>query len=156
MGGEGVIDLREAILGRQRPGLTVGVLSGLVVGVSLLLGALYQGIPAYGPEFFGILVPLALFGLIYDLGLGPRAEGANHWRNTVVYWTLAYPVVRVIYDLGLYLGAAARGSGEPLSTAFPHYAGPLPFLTWAVFQATFGSAYGIGFLILYGRLRKRN
>lgn len=145
----------RAAIGNRYTGTAIGVLSGLTAGSALVFGALYQKVPIYAPEFFGILVPLALFGLIYDLRFRHLSGEPGRWRDTVTYWTLAYPIVRILYDLGLYFSTAARGSAGSLPESFSYYAGPIEMFTWLVFQAMFGTAYGIGFLALHRRLSKR-
>lgn len=130
-------------------GTVTGILCGLALGGVLSLGAFSSGSPQEVGRFFGATVPFAAAGLLLDLLL---ARYPDRWRSSrpgqlwgsqavrmVFYWVAAYPVAMLIYFL--MLGVASRYISDAAS-----------FLGFLAYQAFWGSAFGVGFLMLYGRV----
>jgi hypothetical protein len=138
-------------------GTLIGLLSGALVGGLL---ALSLGPNPSGPALFRsiILAPLlGLFGLLFD---ALQAARPDLWRprypgrlwlsrpfKIVLFWTICYPLARVAQDA---LTAALIADPAGLAgTGLSHLAGPPALLLFLIFQSPFGTAFGIGFAILY-------
>ena len=137
-------------------GALIGLLAGALVGALL---ALNLGSSASTAATFraAVLAPLlGSFGLLLDLLLvwrpawwQPRYPGRLVWSRPfklVLYWTAVYPLVRLLQDL---LATTLLGGGTSTGLDLPHLRGVQPLLAFLLFQALFGTAFGIGFAILY-------
>ena len=144
-----------------------GALSGLLAG---LFVAVLFGLQLLGrPDAFSLaraIVPLALmpgFGLLYDV---LRARYPELWRSsypdrlwmswlfkTALYWTAAFPLVRLAQDLATAWEVASRAPAAPASDLFPYLATAGGIVGFLLFQAVYGTAFGIVFTFLYRRLR---
>ena len=145
------------------PGALVGLLAGGFVALILGAAALSR------PESFSaarVLGPLALlmfFGLLYDV---LRARNPALWRSedvdrlwqswlfkTTVYWTVVFPVLRLLQDLATFWEVRRSMPDAGVADLFPYLSSAGGLLGFVVFQALFGTAFGIVFTFLYRRFR---
>ena len=144
-----------------------GALSGLLAG---LFVALLFGLQLLGrPDTFSLAratVPPALmpcFGLLYDV---LRARYPELWRSvypdrlwmswlfkTALYWTAAFPLVRLAQDLATAWEVALRVPEGTSADLFPYLSSAGGVVGFLLFQAVYGTAFGIVFTFLYRRLR---
>lgn len=136
----------------QHTGGLVGLLSSTLVGILLVLG----GQPvAFAGEYLVIWlalgIPLVAGGYLYDhLGEQGRLRKA-YLFHAMVFWMIAFPLCRLFQDLAV--GVVVRLVTGPAVGVFPYYlSSPADILGFVVYQSIVGSAYGMGFLMLHGRL----
>ena len=122
------------------PGMAIGFAAGLLVGA---LAAV-----ASAPTSFvivaalGLSIPLAIFGIIYDVLLDAGKLNFGYAAPTALYGVLTFPIARLLQELLL---TAIFGQGITLQQE----SGVLSFLAY---QAILGFGYGIGFLMIHGQI----
>jgi hypothetical protein len=122
------------------PGMVTGLVTGLIVGA---LAAAGGAPPAYVVvAALGLGIPLALFGLVYDVLLDSGRLRFGGVAPAALYGVLIFPVARLLQELLLTL---IFGQGITLQQE----SGVLPFLA---FQAVMGFGYGVGFLMIHGQI----
>jgi hypothetical protein len=138
------------VLELSMPGVAIGVLSGVIVGV-LLAGV---GEPFHVALFAAVMlgVPLAIAGAGYELLLAKGRIPLGMLTPVALYWAVAFTLCRVFQTalLDLYAGS---------EVAVPH--GWLDFLAY---QALVSVGFGIGYWWLHEnfaplwwlRIRERN
>ena len=117
------------------------------------------GAGAQGPAGWRALLLAPLlggFGLLFDVLRAARPDvwRASHpgrlWMSRpfkiVLYWTACYPLVRLAQDVGTL--ALARSDGA-LPESLAHLSSGSGLVLFLLFQTVFGTAYGIGFAVLY-------
>jgi hypothetical protein len=122
------------------PGMTIGFVAGLIVGA---LAAV-----ASAPTNFiiiaalGLGIPLAIFGMIYDVLLDAGKLNFGYAAPTALFGVLTFPIARLVQELVL---TAIFGQGITLQQE----SGVLSFLAY---QAIMGFGYGIGFLMIHNQI----
>ena len=140
-------------------GLLAGAFVAVVFGVQLLGRA--EGFSV--ARAFVPLVLLTAFGLLYDV---LRARYPELWRSahpdrlwmswlfkTALYWTVAFPLVRLVQDLGTAWEVAGRVPEGTPADLFPYLSSARGVVGFLLFQAVYGSAFGVVFTFLYRRVR---
>ena len=121
------------------PGAMTGLVTGMLVGA---LAAMSNAPAGYIiVSALGLGIPLALFGLLYDLLLNAGKLRFGGIAPVALYGVLTFPVARLVQELLLTL---IFGQGITLQTE----SGVLQFLA---FQAVMGFGYGFGFLMIHGQ-----
>lgn len=137
---------------RGMAGALTGLISAAFVGVLLVIAARSDQTGVDWLVFFGLALPLALFGLLYDrLVVG----GLLRWgRYTgILYWGLAFPAAKLIHLLmvqGRVLSSPPAGGSGGVAV-FPTVLDLFGFL---LYQGMFGLAYGAGFMMLYRQVAR--
>jgi hypothetical protein len=90
----------------------------------------------------GLGIPLAIFGIIYDVLLDAGKLNFGYAAPTALYGVLTFPIARLLQELLL---TAIFGQGITLQQE----SGVLSFLAY---QAIMGFGYGIGFLMIHGQI----
>jgi hypothetical protein len=90
----------------------------------------------------GLSIPLAIFGIIYDVLLDAGKLNFGYAAPTALYGVLTFPIARLLQELLL---TAIFGQGITLQQE----SGVLSFLAY---QAIMGFGYGIGFLMIHGQI----
>lgn len=122
------------------PGALTGLVTGLIVGALAAIGGAPAGfVVASG---LGLGVPLALFGVAYDLLLDAGKLRFGGVAPAALFGVVAFPISRLIQELVLI---AISGAGVTLQQE----EGVLQFL---VFQGLMGFGYGIGFLMIHSQI----
>lgn len=122
------------------PGALTGLVTGLIVGaLAAIGGAPTDFIVASG---LGLGVPLALFGVAYDLLLDAGKLRFGGVAPAALFGVIAFPISRLLQELVLTM---IFGYGVTLQQE----ANVLQFL---VFQALMGFGYGIGFLMIHSQI----
>ncbi len=122
------------------PGMTIGFVAGLIVGALAAVGGASTG--SIIVAALGLGIPLAIFGIIYDMLLDAGKLNFGYAAPSALYGVLTFPVARLIQELLL---TAIFGEGITLQQE----SGVLSFL---VYQAIMGFGYGIGFLMIHGQI----
>ncbi len=122
------------------PGMTIGFVAGLIVGALAAVGGAPTG--SIIVAALGLGIPLAIFGIIYDMLLDAGKLNFGYAAPSALYGVLTFPVARLIQELLL---TAIFGEGITLQQE----SGVLSFL---VYQAIMGFGYGIGFLMIHGQI----
>ena len=126
------------------PGMVTGFLTGLLVGGLAAVAGAPTGYIIVAA--LGLGIPLAIFGLIYDVLLDAGRIPFGRIAPTALYGIVAFPIARLIQELLL---TAIFGQGITLQ----HESGVLSFL---VFQGIMGFGYGIGFLMIHSQIIEVN
>ena len=122
------------------PGMVTGFVAGLLVGgLAAVAGAPTSFIIVAA---LGLGIPLAIFGVIYDALLDAGKLNFGYAAPTALYGVLTFPIARLLQELLL---TAIFGEGITLQQE----SGVLSFL---VYQAIMGFAYGIGFLMIHNQI----
>jgi hypothetical protein len=122
------------------PGALTGLVTGLIVGALAAIGGAPTGfVVASG---LGLGVPLALFGVAYDLLLDAGKLRFGGVAPAALFGVVAFPISRLMQELVLIL---ISGTGVTLQQE----AGVLQFLA---FQSVMGFGYGIGFLMIHSQI----
>jgi hypothetical protein len=122
------------------PGMVTGFLTGLLVaGLAAVAGVPTSYIIVAA---LGLGIPLAIFGLAYDVLLDTGRIPFGRIAPTALYGIVVFPIARLIQELLL---TASFGEGITLQQE----SGVLSFL---VFQGIMGFGYGIGFLIIHSQI----
>ena len=122
------------------PGMTVGFVAGAIVGA---LAAFVNAPTGYIiVAALGLGIPLAIFGIIYDLLLDAGKLNFGYAAPSALYGVLTFPVARLVQELLL---TAIFGQGITLQQE----ANVLQFL---VYQGIMGFGYGIGFLMIHNQI----
>ena len=122
------------------PGMVIGLVAGLIVGALAAVGDAPTGFIAVAA--FGLGIPLAIFGIIYDALLDAGKLNFGYAAPTALYGVLTFPIARLIQELLL---TAIFGQGITLQQE----SGVLSFL---VYQGIMGFGYGIGFLMIHNQI----
>ncbi|GAA2353728.1 hypothetical protein GCM10009854_34700 [Saccharopolyspora halophila] len=131
--------MEPAVSGRiLAPGVIIGAVSGLFAGVIMLVG----GAPASWAVTAGTLLalPLAAAGAGCSFLRWRGLLGGGHFAPLALYWVLAFPLVRLVQDVGTRL---------VLSDTLA-----LPQHLWAflAYQALISVGFAIGFVWVQERL----
>ena len=122
------------------PGMVTGFVAGLLVGgVAAVAGAPTGYIIVAA---LGLGIPLAIFGIIYDVLLDAGRMPFGRIAPAALYGILTFPIARLLQELLL---TTLYGQGITLQQE----AGVLSFL---VFQGIMGFGYGIGFLMIHSQI----
>jgi hypothetical protein len=122
------------------PGMAIGFVAGLIVGALAAIGGAPAGfVIAAG---FGLGIPLAIFGVIYDVLLDAGKLQFGYAAPTALYGVLTFPIARLAQELLL---TAIFGQGVTLQQE----ANVLQFL---IYQGIMGFGYGIGFLMIHNQI----
>ena len=122
------------------PGMVIGFVAGLLVGGLTAMANAPTGFIVVAA--FGLGIPLAIFGIIYDALLDAGKLSFGYAAPTALYGVLTFPVARLIQELLL---TAVFGQGITLQQE----SGVLSFLAY---QAIMGFGYGIGFLMIHSQI----
>jgi hypothetical protein len=122
------------------PGMVVGFVAGLIVGALAAVANAPTGFIIVAA--LGLGIPLAIFGIIYDLLLDAGKLRFGYAAPTALYGILTFPIARLVQELLL---TTIYGQGITLQQE----SGVLSFL---VYQAIMGFGYGIGFLMIHNQI----
>jgi hypothetical protein len=122
------------------PGMVIGLVAGLLVGGLAAVAGAPTGYIIVAA--FGLAIPLAIFGIIYDALLDAGKLRFGYAAPTALYGILTFPIARLLQELLL---TAIFGQGITLQQE----ANVLQFL---VFQGIMGFGYGIGFLMIHNQI----
>jgi hypothetical protein len=122
------------------PGMAIGFAAGLLVGALAAVASAPTGFVIAAA--LGLGIPLAIFGVIYDVLLDAGKLNFGYAAPTALYGVLTFPIARLLQELLL---TAIFGQGITLQQE----AGVLSFLAY---QAIMGFGYGIGFLMIHGQI----
>src|SRR5215210_4245456 len=122
------------------PGMVIGFVAGLLVGGLTAVANAPTGFIVVSA--FGLGIPLAIFGIIYDALLDAGKLSFGYAAPTALYGVLTFPVARLIQELLL---TAIFGQGITLQQESN-------VLTFLAYQAIMGFGYGIGFLMIHGQI----
>jgi hypothetical protein len=117
------------------PGAMIGLVSGTVAGGIAAIG----GLPASYvlATTLALGVPLALFGMGYDLLLAAGRIRLGGVAPAALYWLVAFPLARALHEI-LFDVVSGRPIGLPDAV--------VPFL---VYQAILSVGFAIGFIWLH-------
>jgi hypothetical protein len=122
------------------PGMVTGFVAGLIVGG---LAAVAGAPPGYiVVAAFGLGIPLAIFGIIYDALLDAGKLNFGYAAPSALYGVLTFPIARLIQELLL---TAIFGQGITLQQESN-------VLSFLAYQAIMGFGYGIGFLLIHNQI----
>ena len=144
---QGAASALWATLGwRQRaelalPGVLVGLLGGLIVGVFTVAGGLSSALAVFAGVTFAVL--LALAGAGYELLLARGRLPLSALTPVALYWAVAFPVVRVLHAWTLSLYA-----GEKVAV-------PYGWLSFIVYQVLLSVGFAIGYWWLHENFAPR-
>jgi hypothetical protein len=146
-------------------GALTGLLAGLFVAVVLGLAELGDPEAFSVARAFSLLPILAALGLLYDV---VRSRYPAFWQSrhpdhlwmswlfkTTLYWTVAFPLARLLQDLATYSEVSQRVPADGPADLFPYFGNSARLLGFLVAQAVFGTAFGVAFTFLYRRLRDK-
>ena len=122
------------------PGMAIGFAAGLLVGALAVVASAPTGFVIVAA--LGLGIPLAIFGIIYDVLLDAGKLNFGYAAPTALYGVLTFPIARLLQELLL---TAIFGQGITLQQE----AGVLSFLAY---QSIMGFGYGIGFLMIHGQI----
>jgi hypothetical protein len=122
------------------PGMAIGFAAGLLVGALAAVANAPTGFVIVAA--LGLSIPLAIFGIIYDVLLDAGKLNFGYAAPTALYGVLTFPIARLLQELLL---TAIFGQGITLQQE----SGVLSFLAY---QAIMGFGYGIGFLMIHGQI----
>ena len=122
------------------PGMVIGFVAGLIVGALAAVGGAPTGFIIIAG--LGLGIPLAIFGVIYDVLLDAGKLNFGYAAPTALYGVLTFPIARLVQELLL---TAVFGQGITLQQE----ANVLQFL---IYQGIMGFGYGIGFLMIHGQI----
>ena len=122
------------------PGMAIGFAAGLLVGALAVVASAPTGFVIVAA--LGLGIPLAIFGVIYDVLLDAGKLNFGYAAPTALYGVLTFPIARLLQELLL---TAIFGQGITLQQE----SGVLSFLAY---QAIMGFGYGIGFLMIHGQI----
>ena len=122
------------------PGMAIGFAAGLLVGALAVVASAPTGFVIVAA--LGLGIPLAIFGIIYDVLLDAGKLNFGYAAPTALYGVLTFPIARLLQELLL---TVIFGQGITLQQE----AGVLSFLAY---QAIMGFGYGIGFLMIHGQI----
>jgi hypothetical protein len=147
-------------------GALIGFLAGLFVALVLGLTMAARPDAVSYTRAVALLPILALFGLLYDV---LRARWPGVWRSvhpdriwmswlfkTTVYWTIVFPVARLLQDLAAAWVMRLQMPDQMVGGLFAHLVEVPALVGFLVAQAMFGTAFGILFTFLYRRLARRS
>jgi hypothetical protein len=120
--------------------MAIGFAAGLLVGALAVVASAPTGFVIVAA--LGLGIPLAIFGIIYDVLLDAGKLNFGYAAPTALYGVLTFPIARLLQELLL---TAIFGQGITLQQE----AGVLSFLAY---QAIMGFGYGIGFLMIHGQI----
>jgi hypothetical protein len=122
------------------PGMTIGFVAGLIVGALAAVADAPTGFIIVAA--LGLSIPLAIFGMIYDVLLDAGKLNFGYAAPTALFGVLTFPIARLVQELLL---TAIFGEGITLQQE----SGVLSFLAY---QAIMGFGYGIGFLMIHNQI----
>src|ERR671914_874545 len=122
------------------PGMVIGFVAGLIVGALAAVADAPTGFIIVSA--LGLGIPLAIFGIIYDVLLDAGKLNFGYAAPTALYGVLTFPIARLLQELLL---TAIFGQGITLQQE----SGVLSFLAY---QAIMGFGYGIGFLMIHNQI----
>ena len=122
------------------PGMAIGFAAGLLVGALAVVASAPTGFVIVAA--LGLGIPLAIFGIIYDVLLDAGKLNFGYAAPTALYGVLTFPIARLLQELLL---TAIFGEGITLQQE----SGVLSFLAY---QGIMGFGYGIGFLMIHGQI----
>ena len=122
------------------PGMAIGFAAGLLVGALAVVASAPTGFVIVAA--LGLGIPLAIFGIIYDVLLDAGKLNFGYAAPTALYGVLTFPIARLLQELLL---TVIFGQGITLQQE----AGVLSFLAY---QAIMGFGYGIGFLMIHNQI----
>ena len=122
------------------PGMVTGFLTGLLVGGLAAVAGAPTGYIIVAA--LGLGIPLAIFGLVYDVLLDAGRIPFGRIAPTALFGILTFPIARLVQEL-LLTGIFGQG------ITLQHESGVLSFL---VFQGIMGFGYGIGFLMIHSQI----
>jgi hypothetical protein len=120
--------------------MAIGFAAGLLVGALAVVASAPTGFVIVAA--LGLGIPLAIFGIIYDVLLDAGKLNFGYAAPTALYGVLTFPIARLLQELLL---TVIFGQGITLQQE----AGVLSFLAY---QAIMGFGYGIGFLMIHGQI----
>ncbi len=123
------------------PGIAIGVLTGIITGGALAAGGLAWDIALFAAVV--LAVPLALAGAGFELLLARGRFPLSALTPVVLFWAVAFPLVRI-----LHAGLLELYAGE--SVAVPH-----GWLDFIVYQVLLSVAFGIGYWWLHENFAPR-
>lgn len=122
------------------PGMVIGFVAGILVGGLAAVAGAPTGYIIVAA--FGLGIPLAIFGIIYDALLDAGKLNFGYAAPTALYGVLTFPIARLIQELLL---TAIFGQGITLQQESN-------VLSFLAYQAIMGFGYGIGFLMIHGQI----
>jgi hypothetical protein len=122
------------------PGAATGLVAGLVVGALAATG----GAPTHFvvAASLGLGVPLAVFGIGYDLLLDAGRIRFGGIAPAAFYGVIVFPVARLAQEL-LLMGLFGQGITLQQESGVPQF---------LAFQAVMGFGYGVGFLMIHSQI----
>lgn len=117
------------------PGVAVGLLAGVVAGGAAILGGLGGGYAVV--TLFTLGLPLAVFGIGYNLLLAIGKIRLGGVAPAALYWLVCFPLARLVHEVTFDV---VSGQAVTLPDAL------FPFLA---FQAILSVGYAIGFIWLH-------
>jgi hypothetical protein len=123
------------------PGIAIGLLGGAITGGALAAGGLSLDVALFAAVTLAI--PLALAGAGFELLLARGRFPLSALTPVVLFWAIAFPVVRIVHAaiLDVYAGE---------SVAVPH-----GWLDFIVYQVLLSVAFGIGYWWLHENFAPR-
>lgn len=123
------------------PGIAIGLLGGAITGGALAAGGLSLDVALFAAVTLAI--PLALAGAGFELLLARGRFPLSALTPVVLFWAVAFPVVRIVHAaiLDVYAGE---------SVAVPH-----GWLDFIVYQVLLSVAFGIGYWWLHENFAPR-
>jgi uncharacterized membrane protein YhaH (DUF805 family) len=123
----------------MRTPVAAGALTALVAGgVMAVLASSTGGLAASLPAIAGLTAVFGVAGVVYGwLVHTERLRAA--FGPGILYWSVAFPAARLIFELAAGDGSSRSGLSDGL----------MPFL---VYQAMVGGAFGLGFILLHNQI----
>jgi hypothetical protein len=120
------------------PGVLIGAVAGVFAGVFMLVG----GAPPSWAVTAGTLlaVPLAVAGTGCAVLRWRGVLSSGHFAPMALYWAIAFPLVRLVQEVGTRLALGDTSALPPQPWAF------------LVYQALIGVGFAIGFVWVQERL----
>jgi hypothetical protein len=123
------------------PGIAIGILCGIITGGALAAGGLALDIALFAGVTLAL--PLALAGAGFELLLARGRFPLSALTPVVLFWAVAFPIVRILHAGGLDLYA-----GEAIAV-------PNVWLDFIVYQVLLSVAFGIGYWWLHENFAPR-
>ena len=132
---------RRQMLELAVPGIAIGLLCGIITGGALAAGGLALDVALFAGVTLAL--PLALAGAGFELLLARGRFPLSALTPVVLFWAVAFPVVRILHAgvLDLYAGEAV--------------AVPNGWLDFIVYQVLLSVAFGIGYWWLHENFAPR-
>jgi hypothetical protein len=132
---------RRQMLELAAPGIAIGVLCGIITGGALAAGGLAFDIALFAGV--ALALPLALAGAGFELLLARGRFPLSALTPVVLFWVVAFPIVRI-----MHAGVLDLYAGEEVAV-------PNGWLDFIVYQVLLSVAFGIGYWWLHENFAPR-